>query len=189
MNSKGNILTSTLLLVVGVALIALYNKVDLFAWIVIAIGILFIVPSLYNLILLIVSKRENMKMTRTPGVISSVGGLCLGICMLLEPNIFAGILVYLFASLLVVGGISQIALIAYGTAPLKAPMWMYIVPAITAIAGVVMLCTSIKDIQSVAVLITGIAFVITAINSLLVYVGARSVMKSEASVTSITHEP
>ncbi|MCM1517779.1 MAG: DUF308 domain-containing protein [Pseudoflavonifractor sp.] len=189
MNSKENILTSTLLLVVGVALIALYNKVDLFAWIVIAIGILFIVPSLYNLIMLIVSKRENVRTTRTPGVISSVGGLCLGICMLLEPNLFAGILVYLFASLLVIGGISQIALIAYGTAPLKAPLWMYIVPVLTTIAGVVMLCTSLKEIQSVAVLVTGIAFVVSAINSLLVYVGARSVMKSETSVTTVTHEP
>lgn len=183
MNSKGNILTSTLLLFVGVALIALYNRVELFSWIVIAIGILFILPSLYNLIVLIISKRDKERTARTPGIVSSIGGLCLGICMLVDPNIFVGILVYLFAALLVVGGISQIALIAYGTAPLRAPWWMYIAPVIITGVGVWMLCSNILDIQSTVVLITGIAFVITAINSILVYVGARSVTNSHTDIT------
>lgn len=177
MNSKSNIITSIFLLVAGILLIILHDRVNIIGGIVTIVGLLFILPSLYNLIILFIRATDSKKNSnaKTAGVISSIGALCLGICMVAVPDFFVSALVYLFAGLLVIGGLYQILLIAYATKPLRAPWWMYLLPSLAAIAGIVLLVTDVHTIENMVVLITGISFTAVALNSLLVYIGVRSV--------------
>lgn len=180
MNSKSNIITSIFLLVAGILLIILHDRVNIIGGIVTIVGLLFILPSLYNLITLFIKATDEKKNNnaKTAGVISSIGALCLGICMVAVPDFFVSALVYLFAGLLVIGGLYQLLLIAYASKPLRAPWWMYILPSLAAIAGIVLLVTDIHTIEKLVVLITGISFTAVALNSLLVYIGVRSVSRN-----------
>lgn len=177
MTGKSNIITNILLLVTGIILIILHDRVNIIGGIVTIIGILFILPSLYNLIMLFIHAADETtrQKTRMSSLVSSIGALCLGICMVSAPDFFVGALVYIFAGLLVLVGVYQCLLTAYASQPLKAPWWMYLLPSLTAIAGIVLLVTDIHTIESLVVLITGISFTAVALNSLLVYIGIRSV--------------
>lgn len=178
MNSNRNFITSLFLLAAGIILIILHNRINIISGIVTIVGLLFILPSLYNLIMLFVRTADGSKQSgKAAGLISSVGALCLGVCMVAVPDFFVGTLVYIFAGLLVLGGVYQILLIAYASKPLRAPWWMYVLPAATAIAGIVLLVTDIHTIEHLVVLITGIAFTAVAVNSILVYIGVRSVSR------------
>lgn len=185
MNTKSNIITSILLLVAGIILIVQHDQIDLLGWIVMLMGVLFIIPSLYHLAMLLLRQCDNdaiNRASRGPAIIAAVGGIGLGACMILRPEFFVGILVYLFAGILVLGGIIQLLLVAYGTRPLRAPWWMYVAPALITITGIVLLCTDIHAIESTVVLLTGIAFVMAAINSFLATVATRAVAAHHTSI-------
>jgi uncharacterized membrane protein HdeD (DUF308 family) len=84
--------------------------------------------------------------------------------MIVSPGSLVGIMVYLFAVLLIVAGIYQIIMLAVGHRPIKFPVWMYIMPTLMTAAGIVILATDVKTIESVVVLITGISLVAFALN-------------------------
>ena len=60
----------------------------------------------------------------------------------------------------------QIIMLAVGHRPIKFPLWMYLMPTLMTAAGIVILATDVKTIESVVVLITGISLVAFAINRL-----------------------
>lgn len=180
MNSKNNIITNLFLLVTGIILIILHDRINIIGGIVTIVGILFILPGFYNLIMVFINTADNSSLRRakTSSLITSIGALCLGVCMVASPDFFVSALVYIFAGLLVLGGVYQCMLIAFASKPLKAPWWMYLLPTLTAIAGIVLIVTDIHTIESLVVLITGISFTAVALNSLLVYIGVRSVTRN-----------
>ena len=101
------------------------------------------------------------------GVIASLGGMGLGLWMVISPATLIGIIVYLFATILVIAGLYNILMLAYGHRPIKFPVWMYILPSLMTIAGIIILCTDVKSIESTVVLITGISIVAFAVNRFL----------------------
>lgn len=87
--------------------------------------------------------------------------------MLIQPTFFVGLLAYIFAALLILYGIFHIIVIGFWAKPIVLPMWFYVIPVLMIVAGVVLLCTSVRTLNSAVVLITGIALVASAVNSLL----------------------
>lgn len=174
MNTGSNIVTNLLILTVGVLLIVFHNGNVLSTLIVIA-GIAFVIPSLANIIMILARKEKDKegnnisrsRMSFAYGVIASLGGMGLGAWMIINPESLMGIVVYLFAAILVIAGLYNIIMLAFGHRPIKFPLWMYILPTLMTIAGIILLCTDIKSIESTVVLITGIAMTAFAINRFL----------------------
>lgn len=155
---QNNYLTPIVIGLLGILLIAFEGRGDLMTWAVIVVGIMFIVPGLYVLISQLAAKQGRS----SSSIIAAVGCLCLGACLCIIPQVFVSILIYVFAFTLIFFGVAQIVQVA----DFKLPMGFYIVPALVAIAGVVMVFIGAKKDASVIVLITGISMVLYSINSL-----------------------
>lgn len=169
MKTGNNWLTILIVFVVGVLLIVWHQRVDILSWIVMAVGLMLIIPSLYSLISALVRKKDDANITHSASsstIIASVGALALGIWMVVTPGFFVGLLAYIFGAILILYGIFHIVTIGFWARPFVLPGWMYIIPVLMIGAGVVILCTSVRTIQSTVVLITGIALVASAVNSL-----------------------
>ena len=155
---KSNLFTSVIVGLVGILLIILHARIDLLNWVSVAVGLMFILPSLFVLCSSIGSKQH------LPAGIAFVaaGGLILGLLMCVFPSAFAGFFVYVFAALLAIFGIYQIVDLASWSKTVKIPA-----------TGIVMLCTSLRDINTIVVLVTGIALVAGAVNSIFEFYTTR----------------
>ncbi len=171
MNGRSNLMTAVIVGVVGALLIAFKGRGDLLTWIAVLIGIMFIIPSVYTLCVELFS-RDKARVTPL-AVITSLGGLGLGIAMCIVPEVFVGIFIYLFAALLILGGIYHVVFITWLARPFRLPLWFYIVPAVLIVTGIVILCNTVDANASVIVLVTGIGFLLFAINSIMEYVATR----------------
>ncbi|MCM1484492.1 MAG: DUF308 domain-containing protein [Muribaculaceae bacterium] len=164
-------LTILITAIVGVLLIIWHQKLDVLSWVMIAVGVMFVVPSVYNLIAAFAQRKRDTQLPATQGstgrgstVLASIGGIALGIWMIVNPGFFVGLTAYLFAIILIAYGVFQMLLVGYWSRPYKLPAFFYIVPILLIAGGVVILCTSVRTMNSVVVLVTGILLVASAIN-------------------------
>lgn len=175
MNGKGSFFVSLLILAIGVALIVLFGRYDIPRMILTVCGIAFVVPAVISLLSLFSRSREGSvpAPARFFQLISSVGGLVLGICIMVMPETFRGLLVYLFGALLVVIGVYQVYLLSRKTRPGDYPSWTYIMPLLSLVAGVVMIATpSLHRVENEhwLLLVTGIGFIFFGLTSFIVSV-------------------
>ena len=91
----------------------------------------------------------------------------LSVWMVVSPAFFVGLLAYIFGAILILYGIFHIIVVAVWSRPFILPWWFYLIPVLMIIAGVVILCTDVRTINSAVVLITGIALVASSVNSVL----------------------
>lgn len=166
---SSNLFMAIIVGLVGILLVFLHDRIDLLNWVSIAVGLMFILPSLYVLCTSIGSKDK------LPAGIAfvSVGGIILGLLMCVFPSAFAGFFVYVFAALLVVFGIYHIVDLASWNKEIKFPFYFYIIPILLVATGIVLLCTSLRDINTVVVLVTGIALICSSVNSIMEFIGTR----------------
>jgi uncharacterized membrane protein HdeD (DUF308 family) len=163
--------------------------------IIVLCGLAFVVPALISLASLVWSGRREgaVKATgstmRIVQLICGVGGLILGVCIIVFPEVFSPLLVYPFAALLICGGGVQLFLLAHRNRPTAFPMWMLLPPVLTLIAGVLTLCVApIHDNLSVILLLTGIASLLCGVNGLVGGFIARRALKLSAESAKLKIE-
>ncbi|MDE6490747.1 MAG: DUF308 domain-containing protein, partial [Muribaculaceae bacterium] len=188
-NSRSNIVTSILILIVGVVFIFMQSRGDVINAIVVIMGILFIAAAVLNLLMMMYSSRKNTQAvvkrdsrassSNIPTLLASVAAIALGIWMIVDPEALVSIIVYIFAGLLVLGGAYHIYMLAYGYRPQHFPGWMYVFPSALLIAGIVILVVGAPTITDYIVLITGIAMVIFSVSSFLEYAGQQTFNRKE----------
>lgn len=161
-------LTIIITAIVGVLLIVWHTRIEILSWVMIAVGVMFLVPSVYSVINSFTSRgaaaQAEAGVNRTSSIITGIGGIALGLWMIINPGFFVGLTAYLFAVLLIVYGVFQIVLVGYLSRPYKMPAFLYIIPALMIVGGIVILCTSVRTMNSVVVLLAGILLIASAIN-------------------------
>lgn len=178
MKNGFNWLTVLVMFVVGILLIIWHARLDVLNWIIMAVGISLILPGLYDFVIALRSsggseKSQAIRQMSGSTMIVAVGAIALGVWMLISPSFFVGVMAYAFGAILVFLGIYHIAIVAYLSRPLSLPGFLYIIPVLLIIAGLIILLSSVRTIQSVVVLIMGISLVASSINSLLEYTSAK----------------
>lgn len=191
MKSKAAIWSSVVLLIIGVTLIVMHDRDNLLGTIVLIAGIMFILPSLINMIMLIREGRRRSAgvrrsddrgaVSRAVGWVSSIGGLGLGIAMILSPQTFVSILVYIFAGVMVLGGIYHFYILSRAYRPIIFPGWLYILPAALVAGGAVILFSDMKYDTPSVMLITGIALVVFSSATFLEAMSLYAFHRKEAS--------
>ncbi|MBD5225077.1 MAG: hypothetical protein HDS68_03795 [Bacteroidales bacterium] len=177
MSNKGNAFISILVLLLGAVFIYFFDGDEIPRSIVFLCGLAFALPALILLIAtFFTGKNRHSAGYRGIQMVCGVGGLGLGACIMLLPDIFRPLLIYPFAVLMLAGGAFQVFLISHKRRPVDYPAWMYVIPIVVMIAGVVMLCvTSLRDVENErwVVLITGVAAVLYGFNGIMVSVQAH----------------
>lgn len=188
-NNKGSHwLTILVVFIAGILLIAWHSRIDILQWVVILVGLTLVIPALYSFIIALGRKRRGegettARTARTSTLWSSIAAIALGLWMVINPSFFAGLLAYIFGAVLVLYGIYHIVLMAYWLKPMVFPFWFYIVPVLMIGAGIVLLTTTVRDMNSAVVLITGIALVASAVNSMLEYSASYSAARNTPGET------
>lgn len=196
---KTSFTLSAFLFVAGIVLIVLHNHPTVSTGIVLFIGTMFLIPGLINVIVAAFrrpSKREEI--ARDPhrrasyiwGMVLSVFCIALGAAMIIAAKVFLVILVYVFASVLIAGGFYHLLVIGVFARPYTMPYYFNIIPVLMIVAGFVMFFSPVvRETASIFLLIAGIAFVGSAVNSLLEHVGitqSRLVIEEKNSIDGKT---
>ena len=104
-------------------------------YLVIAIGAMFFLPSLFSLVSYFMKGRQvGMYFP-----IVSLGSLLFGLWLMVSPGFFVGILMYVLGAVLVFAGISQIASLLGARSHAVVSFGYYVMPVLILLAGLVVL--------------------------------------------------
>ncbi len=120
-------------IIMGVLLVAWPEAA--IVYLVIAIGAMFLVPSLFSLVGYFVKGRQMGMMFP----IISLGSLLFGLWLMVSPAFFVGILMYVLGAVLVFAGISQIVQLVNARGWTQVPVGYYIMPILILLAGLIVL--------------------------------------------------
>lgn len=167
---------------VGILLIIFYRRGEILSWVVMLFGACLVIPGLYNLFTT-VRMRNKLKQLEsstagsrnlpagslTASIVASVAGIALGVWMLLTPDFFVGLIVYVFGALLLLYGVYELVFAAWLSRPYRLPYYFYLMPILMIVGGIVILCTTIRTMNQVMMLLTGILLLASVVNSTLEY--------------------
>lgn len=162
-NNRTNWLAIAVTAIVGILLIVWHTRIEILSWVIIATGAMFIIPSIYSLCRAATSRRNNLP-TPWASILTSIAGICLGLWMIITPDVFVSFTAYLFAAILIIFGIYQILTVEYRNRPFRIPFFFYIIPILSVAAGITIICTPIRTMNSIVVLLTGILLVASAVS-------------------------
>ena len=166
MKKEGSWLIAVVTFLVGVLLIVFHGEVNLLTWIVEAIGVLIVVPSVWLILANVLGSKEN----RNPVILTlSVVTLCFGVWICCAPDTFAEFIIFLFATLLIIFGFWHIAIVVQMSRMMKVSWVLYIMPSLLIAAGLVFIFTDLNTMQSVVELVMGICLVASSVSTLLEY--------------------
>ena len=194
MLGKASVIRKLVILGVGITMCLIFQRTDILRELVIIFGFIFLIPGFVELIYVLSSpgRRQN-QFVRLTGWISAIGGITLGAVMLLTPQSFTSIMVYVFAFGLIVGSLNQFYVLGYGYRPLRFPGWFHLIPALVVIAGVVIVASPmLRYNDPVVVLVTGIGLILIALLAFMEMISAASMnhaakKRAVATTTSSHH--
>lgn len=165
MKSPNNWFSALVMCVIGVILIVMHNRVDVLSTIIVILGIALILPAIFSICKLGFRRKDEVERPVSVSVVvSSLAACALGIWMVFQPTFFAGFFTYFFAILLVVYGLFRIIMLLMLNRYFYTSFWLYVIPLLIMVAGIVILCTDIRTINEIVVLIMGISLVASAVN-------------------------
>lgn len=158
------LISSLCALVMGVLLI-LWPDVAV-NYLVIAIGVLFLVPGIFGLAtylsLLPKARKEGVQVIFP---VVALGSLLFGIWLAIMPDFFIGILMYVLGVVLVLGGFNQLAALISARSWVQVPLALYFIPVLIIAAGIVVLFNPFEAAQ-VPFIVLGASLVVYALTDL-----------------------
>ena len=176
------ILSNIVMLALGVVLIVFFNEERMAEFITMALGVLFLAPSLFSAIMLLFVNVPSSDSRFNPryNLLPVIGGLSFGIVIVVKAAVFVPLLKYLFAILLILGGLYYVFYLIFARGRVVVPSWFYILPSVVACAGVVSLLLPIDD-NSALFLITGVSLIALTVTSVITAIAERTAAKMRAA--------
>lgn len=138
----GNIILSVIMAALGLTFIWLCDRHVIGSTVLIVGGLSFIIPGAALLLSLLVRRKQKPRATVMTFLtaICGLAAVVLGIVILVAPESFRHLLVYLFGGLLVIASAWQFDMMMRKNRGISYPTWLSIAPALGVALGVVM-CT------------------------------------------------
>ena len=184
------VLTNIIMLALGVVLVAFSGDERMAEMIAIALGVLFLAPSLFSLIMLFFVNvaPDDSRYNPRYNLLPVIGGLSFGVVIVLKAALFVPLLKYLFAVLLIVGGLYYVFYLAFARYRVVVPSWYYVLPCAVTVSGLVALVLPISS-QPIVFITTGISLVALALMSVLMAFAERSAAKMRAAEAASAAAP
>lgn len=187
------VITNIIMLALGAVLIVFFDDDRMAELIAVALGVLFLAPSLYSLIMLLFTNVPVEDAMHNPryNLIPTIGGLSFGLLIVVKASLFVALLKYIFAILLLAGGLYYVFYLLFTRGRVSMPKWYFFLPSLVAIAGVVALVLPIES-NPTLFMITGISLIALSVTSVVIsyseYVAYRAGLKAakaNAEVVSV----
>lgn len=146
-------------LVLGLLLVIFPDQAG--EYLVITVGVIFMVPSLISIIGYFTQRAENR--LRFP--VEGVGSLLFGFWLVIMPGFFADLLTFVLGFILLLGGIQQIVSLSAARRWVPVHAAFYVVPVLILIAGAVTLFNP-THVRSTAFIIIGVTSLVYAVSEL-----------------------
>ena len=131
-------------------------------YLVIAIGAMFFLPSLFSLVGYFMKGRQAGMYFP----IVSLGSLLFGLWLMISPGFFVGILMYVLGAVLVFAGISQIAGLLGARSHTVVAFGYYVMPVLILLAGLVVLANPFA-VATIPFIILGVSSTVYGITELI----------------------
>lgn len=170
MKARTALIVSTLIMIAGIAL-TIVHTMDVFTYVIIALGVVFILPALINMVMVSSTNPNNpegksIKMQRFLGLISSVGSVIFGVTMIGWSNLFVQFLPMIFGIILILGGSFHLFTMGLAFRPTRLPIWLYIMPlALLALGFSIIYIDKATLTPQYIVLMSGIGLIIFSLNA------------------------
>lgn len=178
-------LSSICALIIGVLLVV-WPDVAV-RYLVITIGVLFMLPGLIGIFgYFATAKRREEAGIRATLPVSAIGSVLLGFWLMIMPDFFITILMYVLGALLVLGGLSQLFNFISVRNITRVPFIMYMIPVLVLLAGIIVL---VNPFQAAAVpfIILGISSIVYALTDLFRLIRyKKKVLDKEVEIEDIT---
>ena len=182
---NGSILRAAAAVIIGLVLVLFPEQAS--EYLVITIGIIFMVPSLIGIIGYFASDKD----VRPRFPIEGIGSLLFGLWLVVMPGFFADLLTVVFGLFLLAGAICQIASLCITRRYMPVSVAFFIVPVLILIAGLLALFNP-TGTRATALIVIGIGSLVYALSELVNYFRfirrRKSIiekMKAKASETDI----
>ena len=151
-------------------------------YLVIAIGAMFFLPSLFSLVGYFMKGRQlGMYFP-----IVSLGSLLFGLWLMISPAFFVGILMYVLGVVLVFAGISQIANLLAARSYAEVAFGYYVMPVLILLAGIVVLVNPFAAV-TIPFIILGVSSTVYGITELInIYRFRKKNPKTEVVIEDVT---
>lgn len=148
-------------------------------YLVIAIGAMFFVPSVFSLVGYFMKGRQEGAMFP----IVSIGSLLFGLCLMVSPAFFVGILMYVLGAVLVFAGISQIIQLFNASGWTQVAIGYYVMPVLILLSGLVVLFNPFAA-AAVPFIILGVSSIVYGVTDIinLIRFRKKEEKKEEAAV-------
>lgn len=143
-------------------------------YLVIVIGLFFIIPGLFSLLNYLMSKKEVRAALSFP--IEACGSVVLGILLLVFPVFFISILMYLLGILAIIGGVSLIIHLLVKRKRLPLSLWYYVLPVLIVAAGVMILTNPEKVVEKTFI-IFGVVCILFGLSLLINWMRFRKISR------------
>lgn len=169
MKKSASIITYVAALVIGILLLAFHERVDLMKGIVVAIGVLIVIPSALMLITSFIGKKNSVGVRTYPAwysVVVAIAGLVLGVWMLCMPAFFENAMVYTLGVILILVGAAQIIFLYNASKGLGLNPWWYCIPTLVLAGGFIVCFLGPQGVNTWATLTTGILLIVYSANGI-----------------------
>lgn len=174
---------------IGILLLALREQAMPF--IVMCLGVLFMLPGIFTLTLFIIPKLRRYGGDGSSAVIvpiMAVGSLVLGLWMFLQPAFFVTILMWLLGGVMVVMGGTQLVNLLVAKRRVKVSFFLFLLPLLILMTGVIVLLNPFEA-ASIPFIILGVGAIIAALSDMISTVFLKlSSKKSGVEVVNETVE-
>lgn len=184
------VITNIIMLALGAVLIVFFDDDRMAELIAVALGVLFLAPSIYSLIMLLFTNVPVEDAMHNPryNLIPTIGGLSFGLLIVVKASLFVALLKYIFAILLLAGGLYYVFYLLFTRGRVSMPKWYFFLPSLVAIAGVVALVLPIES-NPTLFMITGISLIALSVTSVVIsyseYVAYRAELKAAKNTAEV----
>lgn len=128
-------------------------------YLVITIGVLFILPGIFTIIGYFTREKNEETKDNTMFPLDAAGSILFGTWLLIMPDFFINILMYVLGALLLLGGLQQIVSLVKARQWARVPWGFYVIPSLIFLTGI-LIVTYPKSSITNAVVVFGVTSVI-----------------------------
>ncbi len=147
-------------LVIGLVLVMFPDQAG--DYLVITVGVVFLVPSFISIIGYFVQSTEMR--SRFP--VEGMGSLLFGLWLIIMPGFFADLLTFVLGFVLLMGGVQQIASLSMARRWMPVSGVFYLVPSLILIAGIIALFNP-TGVRNTAFIIIGVSSLVYSLTELI----------------------
>ncbi len=154
---NNSVVSSLCALAIGVLLVSWPG--DAVNYLIITIGVLFLLPGLLGLFTYFVSSRQSDPGLRMHFPIIALGSSLLGLWLMINPGFFVTILMYVLGILLVFAGLNLLMNFLYIRSIAKISWGIYIIPCLILVTGIIVLFNPFQA-ATVPFILLGVASIV-----------------------------